>query len=263
MPFERERRDLARRVRALERRQIHHPDGEVEREQLRLALDRALGERRRPLLDGHRVDRADPRQPRLERKLEAGGERRRLGHTRSLALACLPRIEAVDPAFLPLERRHDELARAPSLEQMLERPPVRRVRDQQHSGTVELRRAGRRGSSACARRRRDSSHRPGTARRCAAAARRRSRDRAGRSARRSCTRAAASPRAPGFPSPRTRSRRSRRLAPRSDVKTAAIPSSRRRSPSACACCAPGSDRRPSSQPVAMPASLSVVVECVS
>ena len=92
MPFEESADDLARRVGPLEGRQIHHPDGEIEREQLRLALDRTLGERRRPLLHGHRVHRADSRQPGLERELETGGEHRCFRHTRSLALACKPRI---------------------------------------------------------------------------------------------------------------------------------------------------------------------------
>ena len=51
-----ERGHLPGRVRALERRQIHHPDGEVEREELRLPLDRAARERRRALLDRDLVD---------------------------------------------------------------------------------------------------------------------------------------------------------------------------------------------------------------
>jgi len=59
----------------------------VESEELRLALDRALGERRGPLLDGDGVNRADSRQARLERELEARRERRRLGHETSVALA--------------------------------------------------------------------------------------------------------------------------------------------------------------------------------
>src|ERR671933_342936 len=42
-----------------------------------------------------------------------------------------------------------------------------------------------------------------------------------------------------------------------------MPSSRRRSPSALACSLPYSDRRPGSQPVATPRSLSSLVECVS
>jgi hypothetical protein len=66
-----ERGDLARRVGALERREVHHPHGELERLELRLALDRALAERRRPLLERDLVDRADAREARLERKLEA------------------------------------------------------------------------------------------------------------------------------------------------------------------------------------------------
>ena len=50
---------------------------------------------------------------------------------------------------------------------------------------------------------------------------------------------------------------------RSEVKTAVSSSSRRRSPSSCACSFPRSERSPSNQPVAIPFSLSVVVEWVS
>ena len=75
-----ERRDLARRVGALERRQVGHPHRELEREDLRLLLDAALRERGGALLERDLVDRPDPRQPRLERKLEAGRERGGLRH---------------------------------------------------------------------------------------------------------------------------------------------------------------------------------------
>src|SRR5216683_3073750 len=51
-------RDLARGVRAFERGQVHAPDGEIERPQLRRLLDRTLGERRRPLLRPHLVNAA-------------------------------------------------------------------------------------------------------------------------------------------------------------------------------------------------------------
>ena len=61
-----ERGDLPGRVGALERRQVHHADGEVEREELRLALDRAGGERGGALLDRDLVDGADARKPGLE-----------------------------------------------------------------------------------------------------------------------------------------------------------------------------------------------------
>ncbi len=105
-----QRRDLAGRVGSLERRQIHHPDGEIEREQLRLALDRALGERRRPLLHGHRVHRADSRQPRLERELEAGGEHRCFRHMRSLALGVIAQDRA-GKASLPATRTARRRAR--------------------------------------------------------------------------------------------------------------------------------------------------------
>ena len=65
---------LPGRVGAFERRQVHHPDREVEREELGVLLDRALRERRRALLDPDLVDGADSRQPRLERQLESAGE---------------------------------------------------------------------------------------------------------------------------------------------------------------------------------------------
>src|SRR5262249_9091144 len=72
---------------ALERRQVHHPDREVEREDLRLALDRALREAAGPLLERDGVDGADSRQPRLERKLESAWKCRSLRHEGSLARA--------------------------------------------------------------------------------------------------------------------------------------------------------------------------------
>ena len=79
-----ERRNLAGRVGAFERRQVGHPDGQLEREHFRLALDRALRKRGRALLERNLVDRADPGQPRLERELEAGGQSGCLRHGRSL-----------------------------------------------------------------------------------------------------------------------------------------------------------------------------------
>ena len=72
--------DLAGRVGALERRQVHHPHGEVVRLQLRVLLDRALGERGGALLERDGVDGADARQPRLERELESARQCGRLGH---------------------------------------------------------------------------------------------------------------------------------------------------------------------------------------
>jgi hypothetical protein len=52
---------LAGSVRALERRQVGHPDGKLECEQFRLALDRALGERLGSTLERDRVNGADAR----------------------------------------------------------------------------------------------------------------------------------------------------------------------------------------------------------
>ena len=69
-----ERGHLAWRVLPLERRQIHHPDRELECLHLRLALDRPLRERRGALLERDRVDRADTRKPRAGRELEATDE---------------------------------------------------------------------------------------------------------------------------------------------------------------------------------------------
>ena len=76
---------LAGSVLALERRQVHHPDGELEGEDLRLLLDRALRKRCGALLECDRVDGADPWQPRLERKLETTWQNWRLRHWLSLA----------------------------------------------------------------------------------------------------------------------------------------------------------------------------------
>ena len=55
-PLLAQRADLARRVLPLEGREIHHPDREVERPDLRCLLDRPLLERRRPA-PGRRPDR--------------------------------------------------------------------------------------------------------------------------------------------------------------------------------------------------------------
>ena len=73
------------RVLALERRQVAAAHRELERPDLRVLLDRALRERGGAFLEPTCVDRADPRQPLLERKLEAARQCRRLGHTRSVA----------------------------------------------------------------------------------------------------------------------------------------------------------------------------------
>ena len=62
-----QRADLARRVLSLERRQIHHPDREVERPHLRGLLDRPALERVDPLLDADLVDRGDPPEQAAER----------------------------------------------------------------------------------------------------------------------------------------------------------------------------------------------------
>ena len=81
-----ERTHLARGVRSLEGRQVHHPDREVEREELRLALDRPLRELGRPRLEGNGVDGADAREATTARQLERpGGEQ--LAHDRSLECA--------------------------------------------------------------------------------------------------------------------------------------------------------------------------------
>ena len=85
-----ERRDLAGRVGALERRQVHHADGELERLQLRLLLDRPLRKLAGTRLERDGVDRADPRQPRLQRKLEATRECRCLRHRPECSWPHLP-----------------------------------------------------------------------------------------------------------------------------------------------------------------------------
>ena len=75
-----ERRHLAGRVRPLERRQIHHPDRELERRELRPLLDRPLRELAGPRLERDRVDGADARQPQIERKLEVARKQLGLRH---------------------------------------------------------------------------------------------------------------------------------------------------------------------------------------
>ena len=93
----RERRDLAGRVGALERGQVDAADGELERLELRLLLDRALRERGGALLERDRIHGADPREPRLERKLEPARKSRSLGH----ASQCSPvRFRAVKRLLL-------------------------------------------------------------------------------------------------------------------------------------------------------------------
>jgi hypothetical protein len=79
-----ERRDLARRVLPLEGGEIHHAHRELERLYLRLALDRALRERRRAFLERDRVDRTDPRQPRAGGQLEAADQCWSLCHVLSV-----------------------------------------------------------------------------------------------------------------------------------------------------------------------------------
>ena len=112
-----------------------------------------------------RVDRADARQPRLERELESRCQNRRLGHTRSLAPPQHLAVERVLPALLPVERRRDELLERGAGEQMLERPPIRRMRDHEDPRAVELVQEIAQKRSASARRRRGSSRRRDTARR--------------------------------------------------------------------------------------------------
>ena len=85
-----ERGDLARRVLPLQRRQVAAADRELERPDLRLLLDAALRQLARARLDRDLVDRADPRQPLLQRQLEPGGKCRRLRHAPSLAASREP-----------------------------------------------------------------------------------------------------------------------------------------------------------------------------
>src|SRR5207302_10139640 len=81
-----ERGDLPRRVGAFERRQIHAADRKLERMELCVLLDRALRQLTRARLNRDLVDRADPRQARLEGQLEPARQCGCLSHTSSLAL---------------------------------------------------------------------------------------------------------------------------------------------------------------------------------
>ena len=87
--------DLTGRVRALERRQVHHPDREIECRELGAALDRALRELAGAGLERDRVDSADPRQAEVERELDIEREQLGLRHLPSLdprcTLACVRR----------------------------------------------------------------------------------------------------------------------------------------------------------------------------
>src|SRR4029450_10227194 len=58
--------DLPRRVLTLERRQVHHPDRELEREDLRVPLDRTPRQRRGALFQRDSVDGPDTRKAWLE-----------------------------------------------------------------------------------------------------------------------------------------------------------------------------------------------------
>ncbi len=66
-PLDAQRPDLARRVLPLEGRQVHHPDREVERPQLRRLLDRPSLERVDTCLDPDLVHGADPSEQTAER----------------------------------------------------------------------------------------------------------------------------------------------------------------------------------------------------
>ena len=79
-----ERRHLARRIGTLERRQIHHPDREVEGCELRALLDRAFRELAGAGLERNGIDGADPRQAEIERQLEVAREKLSLRHRRQV-----------------------------------------------------------------------------------------------------------------------------------------------------------------------------------
>ncbi len=88
-----QRGDLAGRVGTLERRQIHHPDREVERRKLRALLDRSFRELPGAGLERDRVDRTDTGQPEVERKLElarqeVGGRHRGKSSPRRFLVSC-------------------------------------------------------------------------------------------------------------------------------------------------------------------------------
>ena len=63
-----------RRVGALERREIHHPDREVQREELRLALDRRVASVAARRLERHRRRRIRGAGGRARAKLESARE---------------------------------------------------------------------------------------------------------------------------------------------------------------------------------------------
>ena len=79
-----QRRHLAGRVGSLERRQVHHPDRQIERGELRSLLDRALGELAGTRLERDGIDGADARQPEVERQLEVAREELSLRHRRQV-----------------------------------------------------------------------------------------------------------------------------------------------------------------------------------
>ena len=96
--------DLAGRVLPLERRQVHHPDRELEPGDLRRLLQRPLAERRRPLLDRDLVDRRGRRiEERIRRRPRArpvAGQRRTRELTRATlaeGMSLLPLLGRVEP----------------------------------------------------------------------------------------------------------------------------------------------------------------------
>src|SRR5262249_4315728 len=107
--------DLAGRVLPFQSGQVHHPDSQVKREDLGLALDRTLGEGRSTLLERDGVDGTDARQPRLERELETARQNWCLRHASSVApcrllllhrLTCTPAdVTARTPAGFAAETR--------------------------------------------------------------------------------------------------------------------------------------------------------------
>ena len=112
-----ERAYLPRRISALERGEVHHPDRKVERVELRIALDRALRELRGSRLERDGVDSADPGQPTAARQLERTRKCQRLAH--GVSLECARRAAP--------RRRQGGLIRRPPLFELCSKRDLRRI----------------------------------------------------------------------------------------------------------------------------------------
>ena len=117
-----QRPDLARRVLPLERGEIHHPDRQVERPQLRCLLDRAALQRIDPRVDPDLVDGGDP----SEQAAEGVAERARPGRPSArMSSSARSRASAVGTLVAVMGRGYRYRREAPRPETGRRAPSVR------------------------------------------------------------------------------------------------------------------------------------------